>query len=207
MNRLLLALSLLAFGATPALASDVYKVASSGLSRVTFESDAPVESITGLSTEAQGDLTVDVAKPEATTGTVRVPVASLETGNDMRDEHMRGADWLDAKSHPEIVFEVTGVSLPKGAKLVDGKVLDGRVKGKITIKGVTRPLDAPVKVSFHKLNDKMKRAYIQGDLVRVKTAFQVKLGDFGIKVPEALAGLKLAETLDIQAQLSAVKAQ
>ena len=66
------------------------------------------------------------------TGTVTLEVASLDTRNAKRDEHLRSAELLDAGNHPEITFAV------RGADRLDG---DGvRVGGQLTVRGVSRPL-------------------------------------------------------------------
>ncbi|WP_333775097.1 YceI family protein [Streptomyces sp. IBSBF 3136] len=65
-------------------------------------------------------------------GTVTLEVASLDTGNAKRDEHLRSADLLAAGDHPEITFDV------RSAERLDGD--DVRVSGQLTVRGVSRPL-------------------------------------------------------------------
>ncbi|MDX2591736.1 MULTISPECIES: YceI family protein [Streptomyces] len=65
-------------------------------------------------------------------GTVTLDVASLDTGNAKRDEHLRSADLLAAADHPEITFAV------RSAERLDGD--DVRVTGQLTVRGVSRPL-------------------------------------------------------------------
>lgn len=62
-------------------------------------------------------------------GTVRT--ASIDTGNEQRDAHLRSPDFFDAEAYPEITFASTDVQT-SGDKL--------RVAGDLTIKGVTRPI-------------------------------------------------------------------
>ncbi|TWR26024.1 YceI family protein [Mucilaginibacter achroorhodeus] len=58
-------------------------------------------------------------------------VDSIDTNQSQRDEHLKGADFFDAASHPKISFKST--SLTK-----DGD--DYQLKGDLTIKGVTKPV-------------------------------------------------------------------
>jgi polyisoprenoid-binding protein YceI len=60
-----------------------------------------------------------------------IDVASVDTGNQQRDNHLRSADFLDAEKYPEISFRSTGVR-PDGNYWV--------VDGELTVHGVTRPV-------------------------------------------------------------------
>jgi len=58
---------------------------------VSFLSSAPLEDILGTTSEVYGYIVFDPAKPErGVRGDFRIPVASLNTGIPLRDEHMRG---------------------------------------------------------------------------------------------------------------------
>lgn len=67
-----------------------------------------------------------------------VKVASIDTGQPDRDEHLRSPDFFDAERYPEITFESTRV-VPLGGP-------SWRVSGNLTIKDTTREvsLDATV---------------------------------------------------------------
>ena len=60
-----------------------------------------------------------------------IDVASVDTGNEQRDNHLRSADFFDAETYPEIAFRSTGVR-PDGDYWV--------VDGELTVHGVTRPV-------------------------------------------------------------------
>jgi len=66
-------------------------------------------------------------------------VASIDTGNDKRDEHLRSADFFDAANFPTLTFKSTKVE--KTAKAGHFKV-----HGDFTIRGVTKPLVVDVEV-------------------------------------------------------------
>ena len=85
-----------------------------GRNSVTFKSAAPLEDITGTSNKITGYISFDPNNPDkGGHGKLTVPVASLNTGIPMRDEHLQGAEWLDAGTYPEITLEITKVKKVK----------------------------------------------------------------------------------------------
>jgi len=71
-------------------------------------------------------------------GTVTIDVASINTRNETRDNHLRSADFFDAEKYPSMTFKVNSIESLEGDTYL--------VKGDLTIKDVTRPiaLDATV---------------------------------------------------------------
>ena len=92
--------------------------------------------VRGAFSGASGVIDFDPAKPEAGGVELRIPAASVNTGDEKRDGHLRSADFLDAATHPEIVFKSTKVT-PKGK---DEFVVDGE----LTIRGTTKPVSVNV---------------------------------------------------------------
>lgn len=60
-----------------------------------------------------------------------IEVASINTRNNDRDNHLRSADFFNAEAHPTITFTSTNI-------VRDGD--DYQVTGDMTIKGVTKPV-------------------------------------------------------------------
>jgi polyisoprenoid-binding protein YceI len=60
-----------------------------------------------------------------------VDVASVDTKDAGRDQHLRSADFFDAETYPTMEFRSTGVRIEGGDFLVDGD---------LTIRGTTRPV-------------------------------------------------------------------
>ena len=185
----------------PSAWAATFDITPGGLNRIAFESDAPFETITGISNGVGGSLTVDLTDLSKTRGKVVVPVASIKTGISKRDEHLASEDWLDAGTHPVLTFEITGIDLPAGG-LVDGQSVKGKVTGKLTIKGKTRTTTAAVKISFHKATEQTKKAWIDNDVLRVKGLFKVNIRDFGVIPPEHIAGVKVADEVEIKVNLT-----
>ena len=71
----------------------------------------------------------DVTK---TDGEVKIDVASIDTRTEMRDNHLRSADFFEAEKYPYITFKLTRLELVGDEKF--------RVHGDLTIKETTRPI-------------------------------------------------------------------
>jgi polyisoprenoid-binding protein YceI len=62
-----------------------------------------------------------------------VDVSTIDTGEENRDGHLKGAEFFDAAQHPQITFHGTTTEAS-----ADGRVT---LRGEITIKGVTKPIE------------------------------------------------------------------
>jgi polyisoprenoid-binding protein YceI len=90
-----------------------------------------VASVTGNITEFSGTIEV-TAPPENSTVRAVMQASSIDTGNKVRDDHLRSPDFLDVAAYPVIEYAGTGVT-PSG---------DGRwtVEGMLSLRGTTRPI-------------------------------------------------------------------
>ncbi|MCB9618913.1 MAG: YceI family protein [Sandaracinus sp.] len=156
--------------------------------RVTFRSQAQLETINGVSNEATGSVRVDPANLAATRGRVVVRVASLRTGIDLRDEHLHSAEWLDAAGHPEMVFEITGVT--GASSLPANEDVTVQIRGRLTLHGQTRDVTAEARVRW------------DGTSLRGRARFEIRLSDYGVSINEAVR-LKVSNTIGISVDLRA----
>jgi polyisoprenoid-binding protein YceI len=69
----------------------------------------------------------------ASTAQVTIQADSFDSGDEGRDQHVRGADFLDVEQHPALTFEVTDVRHVRGEEYV--------LAGALTIRGVTREVE------------------------------------------------------------------
>jgi len=91
-----------------------------------------VATVHGLFTKVSGIILFNPAKPEATSVEIEVDVASIYTGVDRRDSHLRSADFFDVVKFPAMYFKSTAVEVV-GMNLL-------KVTGDLTIHGITRPV-------------------------------------------------------------------
>ena len=79
-----------------------------------------------------GTITVDENDPRSAKVDVTVDVASIDTRQEMRDNHLRSADFFDAANHPTMHFV---------SKRIEGDVTKTfKVIGDLTIRGTTREI-------------------------------------------------------------------
>jgi polyisoprenoid-binding protein YceI len=89
----------------------------------------------GRFNNVSGAFTLDAKGPEASTFQVALDVASIDTNDAKRDEHLKGPDFFNAGEFPVITFKSTKVA-PK--KTDTGITLE--VTGDLTLHGVTKPV-------------------------------------------------------------------
>ncbi len=97
-----------------------------------------VTKVRGRFTEVEGTITV-VEDPLQSSVEVRIKAASIDTGAQQRDEHLRSPDFLDVEKHPELTFRSTRIVKADGPDLV--------VAGDLTIRGITREIELPIEYS------------------------------------------------------------
>jgi polyisoprenoid-binding protein YceI len=147
-----------------------------GVNNATFKLDAPLEALNGNATGISGTVTFDPADPAATKGKIVVATASLHVGNSMQQQHMLSDKWLDAAKYPEIVFEAKELKNLK----TDGDATTADVSGAFTLKGISKEMTVPVKLTY--LKDKLGQRVpkLKGDLLVIRANFTIKRSDFGI---------------------------
>jgi len=94
-----------------------------------------ISTVSGKFTSFEG--TVEAEKDDFSDATISfsADVDSITTGNEQRDGHLKSADFFDAANHARLKFVSTSVG-KKGA--------DFLVKGDLTIKGTTKPVELTV---------------------------------------------------------------
>lgn len=161
----------------------------------TFISDAPLDTMEGTTAKVSGTVIFDPSDLSTTRGTFRAPVASMRTGNDLRDEHLQGDSWLDAKKNPNIVFEIVEVTGAESLK--PKKNTKVKVKGKFTVHGVTKVVDATGTVKWTPKDDGK-------DDLRIKAEFKAVLEDHDVSVP-SIVRLKVANEIAVAVDLQAIR--
>jgi polyisoprenoid-binding protein YceI len=171
-----------------------------GTSSASFTSDALLETIQGTTSGLSGSISVDLAAPSSATGTISFAASGLRTGNDMRDEHLHSDDWLGSG---DITFTISSIATD-AAQLAHGATAAATVAGTLTIKGLSQDVSVPASVTYYEIENPQVAgtAYIENNLLRVTTAFDIQLSDFGINVPAPLQN-KLSNTLTLDVRVTA----
>lgn len=151
-----------------------------------------VTTVKGGFSEFKGEFDFDPAKPEAIKASVTIPVKSVSTGNQKRDDHLRAADFFDAEKFPEIKFESTAVE-----KSGEGYV----IKGRLTIKETTKDVSIPVTINGP-VQDPWgnTRAGIEG-------SFKLNRKDYGLNFDGRLAngGMVVANEVTVEIAAEGIK--
>ncbi|MEY9939645.1 YceI family protein [Streptacidiphilus sp. MAP5-3] len=92
-----------------------------------------ISSIRGHFGEFRGQVEIAERVEESRVFAV-IGAASIDTGNKMRDDHLRSPDFLNVDAQPEITYRSTGGVSPAGPDR-------WTVHGELTMNAVTRPVD------------------------------------------------------------------
>ena len=92
---------------------------------------AMVTKVRGQFAEFEGTAHVDTANPANSKVTLTIQAASVSTGNEQRDGHIKTPDFFDIENYPTLTFVSTNVER-------DGS--DWAITGDLTINGVTKPV-------------------------------------------------------------------
>jgi polyisoprenoid-binding protein YceI len=123
--------------------------------------------------ETGSDITVDAD----------IELASIDTGNPQRDDHVRSADLLDVAARPSMVFRSTKIS-------GDGE--NWSMTGDLTIGGVSRPVVLDVEFGgVQKAMDGKLRAGFEA-------LGEIRRSDFGLAFGTGLLSDVVKITLDMQ---------
>ncbi|NDU74409.1 hypothetical protein GWI34_17465 [Actinomadura sp. DSM 109109] len=128
--------------------------------------------------------------------TATIDLSSVDTGNAMRDEHVRSADYLDAGKYPSMSYRSTGVRADG-----DGFVVDGE----LSLRGVTKQVPLRLEIEGFGpdafLEDPFKGARAGFTATGEISRLEFGVGDTG-KVPGG-TGLGLGEKIQIILEIEA----
>lgn len=91
-----------------------------------------VSTVRGQFKQYSGTLNIDAADFTKSTFEGEVDVASIDTSNSQRDDHLRSGDFFDATNHPKIKFASSRIEAKGDNEYV--------VHGDLTIRGTTHPV-------------------------------------------------------------------
>ena len=122
----------------------------------------------GRFNEFSGKLMMDATDVSMSMVEFEVKAASIDTGNEKRDQHLRTSDFLSAKQFPVITFKSTKVS----AK--DGKEDVLEVTGDLELHGVKKSITVDAEITG-------RGEGRQGEsLIGFESTFTIKRSEFGM---------------------------
>lgn len=166
-----------------------------GRNQASFISDAPFEKIVGLSSGLDATVMIN---PENITahpmGKVKVSISNIKTGIELRDEHLRSENWLNAGDYPYAEFQLTGIKNAASNKLNDGQKTKVTLVGKFSVHGKSNDVEVPATLTYFKESERTK-AKAPGNLLVANADFNIKLSDYDVQIPSMVAGKVNEEVL------------
>jgi polyisoprenoid-binding protein YceI len=98
---------------------------------IAFVARHMLSKVRGTFEDATGTIVIGDG-PDDSSVEVELDAASITTGTQMRDDHLRSGDFLLVEEHPKLTFASTGVRIT-GERTFD-------LTGDLTIKGITKPV-------------------------------------------------------------------
>jgi polyisoprenoid-binding protein YceI len=148
-----------------------------------------VSKVRGHFREFEGEL-VTGTDPSQSEVTATIQVASVDTNNEGRDNHVRSSDFFDAASHPTATYRSTGVVVEDGESVLNGE---------LTLRGVTKQV--PLRVEANGFGPDPQGGTRAGFTARGR----INRRDFGVDFGGVMNGVVvLGDTIDLNLEIEAV---
>jgi polyisoprenoid-binding protein YceI len=108
-------------------------------SEITFRATSRLMNAEGRFARFSGDVMVDPAVLTGARVSLSIDTASLDTGIEMRDNHLRSSDFFDVERFPTVAFQ---------SVRVEAAGRRATVVGRLTLHGVTREIAVPIDVQI-----------------------------------------------------------
>ena len=154
---------------------------------------AMVTKVRGKFTDVTGSGHLDAGDPTKSLLNVTIKVASVTTGVDQRDDHLRNNDFFDAPTYPEITFASTKVEVVDDTHFS----VTGDLKIKETTKAITFELELTGPVQDPWGNTR----------VGLEGSVEVNRKDWGVNFNATLdaGGLLVSEKVTLTFEVAATK--
>ena len=144
------------------------------------------------------DVTATIDENDVSRSSVEatIEVASVNTRNEKRDDHLKSADFFDVATHPTLTFKSKAVE----------KVQDNayKVTGDLTLMGVTQEVVLEVTGSPKAMKDPWGNSRVGGTATTT-----INRTDYGLKYNSVLdsGGVAIGEEVEITIDIELVQAQ
>jgi polyisoprenoid-binding protein YceI len=150
-----------------------------------------VSKVRGRFTDYDADVVID-EDPARSKVSATVQMASIDTNDKSRDEHLRSGEFFDVENHPTMTFEATGVS---------GSGSNYELAGELTVRGVTKPV--VFDVEFHGVGKNPWGATVAG----FSATSTISREQFGLSWNQALetGGFLVGDKVNLELEIEANK--
>jgi polyisoprenoid-binding protein YceI len=160
-----------------------------------------VTHVRGHLKNVHGTLEFDPERPEASAFDASLDARGLWSGEPDRDAHLKSADFLDVERHPTITFKSRAVE-------VSG-VDHYKVRGDLTIRGVTRPVTLDVRYLGQWRTPWWEGGVDKGPKMRAGFLATTRINrkDFGVSWNAELdrGGVVVSDDVDITIDVEAIR--
>jgi len=192
--RFLLAVGVLMLGfvIVPKLHAEEYAIDNSHSTVGFTTTHLMVSKVSGQFNDYEGTINFDPSNLDASKINLTVKVPTIDTNNEKRDGHLKGADFFDAEMFPTITF-VSKKITKEGDKYT--------VTGDLTIKGVTKEVTFATDIAGP-VNSPMG-----GSAIGISAAGKINRQDYGVTWNKAMdnGGLMVSDDVDIHVSIEAHK--
>jgi polyisoprenoid-binding protein YceI len=108
-------------------------------SEIAFRATSRLMNADGRFSRFSGDVVVDPAALTSARISLTIDAASLDTGIEMRDNHLRSSDFFEVERFPTVTFQ---------SVRVEAAGRRATVVGRLTLHGVTREIAVPIDVQI-----------------------------------------------------------
>ncbi|MFG0258801.1 MAG: YceI family protein [Phycisphaerales bacterium JB041] len=155
---------------------------------------AGVANFYGVFGDFSGSFTFDPDAPKDGSFEFEVRTASVDTRNTSRDDHLRNADFFNARQFPTITFTSTGVEHKEGNLY--------ELRGDLTMQGETRSIEAELEWIGTGKNQRGQST------AGYEARFSIKRSDFGMTkylAPDGSDSGGLGNTVELTVAVEAVQ--
>ncbi len=131
--------------------------------------------VRGHFAEVSATADIDPDHPEAASVEITIQTNSIKTNHEVRDNDLRSGNFLEVDKYPTITFKSTGVE-PAGED-------EWKLKGDLTIKGNTRPVELTVH-RYGEFND----PGMMGHRIAYRAETKINRRDYGLSFNMLLDG-------------------
>lgn len=148
-----------------------------------------VSKVRGHFREFDGEI-VTAADPRESRVTATIQVASVDTNNEGRDNHVRSGDFFDAATYPTATYRSEALRLDNGSYTLDGE---------LTLRGVTKPV--PLTLEVNGFGPDVQGGTRAGFTARGR----INRNDFGVSLNSVMNGIAaVGDNIDFTLEIEAI---